>query len=204
MPLFTEVRGKGILGSPHTALCIDPPLRGVRMASEALHAAWRRSTYLWWMDMHRDGCSGECDHTRSFLCTPLPLRTPNNVHKKDPGRGRMGEPKPTRASMVMVAPITRSRATHNRAASEGRAKRDGVINETARPRTIIKAGARKPHPDKPRTAVEGILISPRVLCARTAGESGSVLRSSGGAVGFSGKTRRRPPRHSRQEPPGSS
>jgi hypothetical protein len=68
------------------------------MASEALHATWRRSTYLWWwMDMHRDGCSGECDHTRSFLCTPLPLRTPNNVHKKDPGRGRMREPKPTRA-----------------------------------------------------------------------------------------------------------
>src|SRR5215208_7815601 len=32
------------------------------------------------------------------------LRTPNNVHKKDPGQGRMGKPKPTRASMVMVAP----------------------------------------------------------------------------------------------------
>jgi hypothetical protein len=37
--------------------------------------------------------------------------------------------------VVMVAP-PRSRATHNRAASEGRAKCDGVINETARPRTL--------------------------------------------------------------------
>ena len=154
------------------------------MASKALHAAWRRSTYLWWwMDMHRDGCSGECDHTRSFLCMPLPLRTPNNVHKKDPGRGRMGEPKPTRASMVMVAPITRSRATHNRAASEGRAKRDGVINETVRPRTVIKAGARKPCPDRTNSACAlRMLISPRVLCAAAGRPTCRGLRASGWAI----------------------
>jgi hypothetical protein len=44
MPLFTGVRGRGILRSPFAGWCIDGPPRGVRMASKALHAAWRRST----------------------------------------------------------------------------------------------------------------------------------------------------------------
>ena len=44
MPLFTQVRGRGILRSSFAGSCIDPPLRGARMASKALHAAWRRST----------------------------------------------------------------------------------------------------------------------------------------------------------------
>jgi hypothetical protein len=45
MPLFTlVVRGRGILRSPFAGSCIDRPPRGVRMASKALHAAWRRST----------------------------------------------------------------------------------------------------------------------------------------------------------------
>src|SRR5215208_3939484 len=44
MPLFTVVRGIGILGSSDAGSCIDPSPRGARMASKALHAAWRRST----------------------------------------------------------------------------------------------------------------------------------------------------------------
>ena len=44
MPLFTRVRGSGILRSPFAGSCIDRPPRGVRMASKALHAAWRRSS----------------------------------------------------------------------------------------------------------------------------------------------------------------
>src|SRR5215204_7266580 len=56
------------------------------------------------MDMHGDECSGECNHTRVCLMYAAPLRTSSKVHKKSPGQGRMGKPKPTRASMVMVAP----------------------------------------------------------------------------------------------------
>jgi hypothetical protein len=44
MPLCTGVRGSEILRSSLSQSCIDPPLRGARMASKALHAAWRRST----------------------------------------------------------------------------------------------------------------------------------------------------------------
>jgi len=39
--LFTEVPRSGILRSPFAGSCIDRPPRGVRMASKALHAAWR-------------------------------------------------------------------------------------------------------------------------------------------------------------------
>jgi hypothetical protein len=37
------VRGRGILRSSDAGSCIDPPLRGVRITSKALHAAWLRS-----------------------------------------------------------------------------------------------------------------------------------------------------------------
>jgi hypothetical protein len=53
--LFTRVRGRGMLGSPDSESCIDPPLRATRMASKALHAAWRKSPHiLWWIDLQRD------------------------------------------------------------------------------------------------------------------------------------------------------
>src|SRR5918995_7153264 len=51
------------------------------------------------MDMHRNGCSGECDHTRGCLMYVVPLRTPSTVHKKNPVRRMRGEPEPTRASI---------------------------------------------------------------------------------------------------------
>jgi hypothetical protein len=44
MPLFTGVRGIGILRSPDAGSWIYRPLRATRMTSKALHAAWRRST----------------------------------------------------------------------------------------------------------------------------------------------------------------
>jgi hypothetical protein len=39
LPLFTVVRGIGILGSSDAGSCIDRPLRGARIASKGLHAA---------------------------------------------------------------------------------------------------------------------------------------------------------------------
>ena len=39
LSLFTEVRGRGILRSSDARSCIDPPLRGARIASKAFHAA---------------------------------------------------------------------------------------------------------------------------------------------------------------------
>jgi hypothetical protein len=74
------------------------------MASKALHAAWRRSTScgVGWI------CSETNDPAMAItlaivLCTTLPTHA-HTVHKNNPGRVRMGKPKPTRASMVMVAP----------------------------------------------------------------------------------------------------
>src|SRR5215213_8336259 len=47
--LFTGVRGRGILRSSFAGSCIDLALRGVRMASEAHHAARVSEIYmLWW------------------------------------------------------------------------------------------------------------------------------------------------------------
>ena len=67
----------------------------------------------------------------SVLCTSLPTHA-SNVHKKNPGRRRMGEPKPTRASMVMVAPPQIPRNAKDRA--------KGKANRAAK--DSIKAGAR--------------------------------------------------------------
>jgi hypothetical protein len=56
---FSYSLGIGILGSPDSGSCIDPPLRATRMPPKALHAAWRRSTSCgggW--DMQREECSG--------------------------------------------------------------------------------------------------------------------------------------------------
>jgi hypothetical protein len=86
--LFTESRRRGILRSSDSGSCIDPPPRAPRMASKALHAAWRRST----------SCGGGwiCRETNapvivitlaSFLCILLP-HTPVYIRK---GRRRDGE-----------------------------------------------------------------------------------------------------------------
>src|SRR5829696_9267789 len=44
--LFTQPRRRKILRSSDAGSCIDRPLRAARMASEARHAAWRRSTVV--------------------------------------------------------------------------------------------------------------------------------------------------------------
>jgi hypothetical protein len=53
LPLFNQPRRSGILRSPFAGSCIDRPPRGLRMASKALHAAWRWSTHL----VLLDGCA---------------------------------------------------------------------------------------------------------------------------------------------------
>src|SRR5918997_2824355 len=72
------------------------------------------------MDMHRNGCSGACDHTRVCLMYVVPLRTPSNVHKKNPGRRMRGEPEPTRAS-IGHGGTTRGHAQRTNGESAGRA-----------------------------------------------------------------------------------
>src|SRR5215204_6716836 len=43
--LFTEVRGRGILGSSDSGSCIDLAPRGARIASGATYVAWEGTTY---------------------------------------------------------------------------------------------------------------------------------------------------------------
>src|SRR5215216_1677839 len=66
LPLFTGVRGRGILRSPFAGSYIDRPPRGVRMASKALLAAWRR---------YSCGVGRICRETnaRALSLTPQPL-----------------------------------------------------------------------------------------------------------------------------------
>jgi len=66
---------------------------------------WRESLYSP-TPIGRCAPDGGC-HIAGYYVSYVQLmqaRGPS-VHKKNPGRGRMGEPKPTRASMVMVAPL---------------------------------------------------------------------------------------------------
>jgi hypothetical protein len=117
---------------------------------------------LWcWMNMQQDECSRNGDHARGRLMYVAPLRTPTNVHKKNPGRRRMGEPKPTRASMVMVAPPEVLRNAEG-VQSEGRgAKRDG--KDEKRDRAQYKGRRPKAPARLSRTAGEGMPISAGVM-----------------------------------------
>src|SRR5215207_2556888 len=92
------------------------------------------------MDMHRDGFSGEYDHTRGCLmCAAPPTRPVTYIRRTLAGGGWGNQNRP--GLLWSWSHHPRSRAMHNRAASEGRAKRHGVINETARPRRGRKAKA---------------------------------------------------------------
>src|ERR671912_2280905 len=63
----------------------DRPPRGVRMASKAMHASWRRSTYCgggWICSQTND--SAIASTLATVLCTPLP--TPAQRYKQEEGR----------------------------------------------------------------------------------------------------------------------
>src|SRR5918994_2017670 len=68
--LFTGLRGRGILRSSDARSCIDPPLRGARMASKAFHAAWRRSTYC--------GVGWICRETNAPVMAIMLIRNPTS------------------------------------------------------------------------------------------------------------------------------
>ena len=72
------------------------------MVSEALHAASWRSTSCGggWICTEMDAPASVIS-LESILCTPL-SHARSDVHKKNPGRGRMGEPEPTGASKQIV------------------------------------------------------------------------------------------------------
>jgi hypothetical protein len=46
-PLFTRVRGRGILGRSYAGYCIDPPPRVARLAREGLRAVCAGLSILW-------------------------------------------------------------------------------------------------------------------------------------------------------------
>ena len=72
------------------------------MASKALHVARRRSTScgVGWICTEMDAPASVIS-LESVLCTPL-SHARRDVHKKSPGRGRMGEPESTGASRLIV------------------------------------------------------------------------------------------------------
>jgi hypothetical protein len=78
------------------------PQRARRMASKALRAAWRRSISCGVGQICRETNAPAMAITLApVLCTPLPTSA-RVIHKKSPGRGKMGEPKPTGAYKLIV------------------------------------------------------------------------------------------------------
>ena len=87
MPLFTEVRGRGILRSSDAESCIDPPreargwlLRPFTPRGGGLHL-W------WWMGTHGDERSGNCNHARGCLMYTAPPRLPKDIAQLEGRRG---------------------------------------------------------------------------------------------------------------------
>jgi hypothetical protein len=85
---------KGILRTPFAGWCIDGPPRGVRVASKALHSAWRRSLHLVGLDGYAGRrmlgcCRSRLSHfpktyAESAGCSesnPAPSRSPKGVGK---------------------------------------------------------------------------------------------------------------------------
>jgi hypothetical protein len=101
MPLFTGVRGMGILGSSLAGSCIDPPLRCARMASTALHAAWQRSTYCGGGWICREMDAPAVVITLAVVCTGLPDARSDRYIRSRIGPSRLAQAVPDRQATLL-------------------------------------------------------------------------------------------------------
>ena len=123
---------------------------------------------------------------RPVLCSPFPYARPVTYIRRTLAGG-WGEPDPTRASLGHGG-TTRGPAQRTNGQSEGRAKRDGEKNESARPRRQYRGRSPKAPARLARTVEE--LSTCRVLCAPARVRAEEDLGHRGGAIASPRSARR--------------